>query len=364
MSFSITQALWNLDRAGAERVVLDLLIECKQRGHDVRLLTGWGGGPHEADCIKAGIPYELGPLTKDRRETFRFFCGALTRTRPQIFHTHLGSDLWGGLAAQRLYLHPWIVTAHNDDQDEPMLRHAFRGFMYRRADHISCVSGTVKRYIRKEFNVAESCLSVIRNGINLSSLHPRGSQEFSDIPQLICIGRLTRQKGQDILLKALARIHRPWHLDLIGEGPDRVALERLAESLGIAPRVTFTGSVANVTERLMRADLVCVPSRWEGQSLALLEAAGSGVPVLAQDLPVFHESFDDSMLGYVSSPAPEVWTRAIEEAFHTSSLALLRAYQAELQVARLFSRSRMADEYLACYQKLIDTGSARTKKPL
>lgn len=362
MSFSITQALWNLDRAGAERVVVDLLIECKQRGHDVRLLTGWGGGPLEDECKKVGIPYELGPLTKDRRQTFRFFTESLSRHRPDVFHTHLGSDLWGGLAAQRLHLHPWIITAHNDDQDEPIARHAFRGFMYRRADHVSCVSGVVKRYVRKEFRVREDRLSVIRNGIDLERLHQRGSQEFSDIPQILCIGRLTRQKGQDILLRALARIHRPWHLDLVGEGQDRLALERLTESLGIAPRVSFVGSVGNVRERLARADLVCVPSRWEGQSLALLEAAGSGVPVLAQDLPIFHESFDETMLGYVPSASPEAWTRSLEEIIQSSGLTLLRAYQAQLQVERLFARSRMADEYLACYERLLSTQRVRSRK--
>lgn len=354
MALSLTQALWNLDRAGAERVVVDLLIECKHRGHDVRLLTGWGGGPLEDECKKAGIPYELGPITKDRRQTFHFFQNALSRTRPDVFHTHLGADLWGGLAARRLRIHPWIVTAHNDDQDEPFARHVFRGLMYRRADHVSCVSGTVKRYIRKEFHLPEERLSVIRNGIDLSKLHQRGSQEFSDIPRILCIGRLTRQKGQDILLRALARISRPWHLDLLGEGSDRLALERLAESLGIAPRVTFVGSVGNVQEWLGKADLVCVPSRWEGQSLALLEAAGSGVPVLAQDLPVFHESFDESMIGYVPGSSPEAWTRVLSETLAGSSLALFRAYQAQLQVEQLFTRSRMADEYLACYERLLN----------
>lgn len=353
MAFVITQALWNLDRAGAERVVLDLSIECKKRGHDIHLLTGWGGGPLQAECEKYGIPYTLGPLTKDRRETFRFFQRELAKRRPDIFHTHLGSDLWGGLAALRQHIHPWIVTAHNDDQDEPVLRHIFRGFMYRRANHVSCVSGAVKRYAHREFRVPEERLSIIRNGIDLTRLEPRGSQVFSDVPRILCIGRLTRQKGQDILLRALAPLHRPWHLDLIGEGPDRLALERLAESLGIAPRVTFTGSVPDVAERLTRADLVCIPSRWEGQSLALLEAAGSGVPILAQDLPVFRESFDETMMGYVPSSDPKVWTRALEEIFQASGLVLLRAYQAQLQVEKQFTRERMASEYLALYERLL-----------
>lgn len=353
MPWSITQALWNLERAGAERVVVDLAVESQKRGHNIRILTASGGGPLEEELTRAGIPYELGPVTGDRLKTRAFFIEALTRNRPDIFHTHLGADQWGGLASRSLNISPWLATVHNDDRDDPLLRHALRGYMYRRADHVVCISHAVKKYVEREFRVRPDKLSIIRNGIDLRSLKQRPSQEFADVPRILCIGRLCQQKGQDILLKALAKISRPWKLDLLGEGLDRLVLERLAESLGIAPRVTFAGSVADVRTRLAKADLVCIPSRWEGQSLALLEAVGSNVPVLVQDLPIFHESFDEGMLSYVPSLKPEAWTRALEEVLQGPSNALLRAYHAEERVRESFGRARMAEEYLACYEKLL-----------
>ncbi|MBP7134693.1 glycosyltransferase [Patescibacteria group bacterium] len=354
MSLKITQAVWSLHRAGAERVVVDLLKEYRARGHEVRLLTACGGGALEEEIKALGIKYILGPETRNRFKTMAFFAHELKRARPDIFHTHLGADLWGGRVATRLRISPWVITAHNDDKREPFLRQAFRGMMFRRADRVVCVSNAVKRYAREEFRVPESRLSIIRNGIDLSILQERPANEFSDVPRILCIGRLTAQKGQDILLRALARHTRPWKLELLGEGPDRSALERLAESLGIAPRVTFAGSVTNIAERLAHADLVCVPSRWEGQSLVLLEAAGSAVPLLVQNLAVFHEVFDEGTLRFVDGATPLAWARAIEDTLDHPTEALMRALHAKERVEHSFTRSRMAEEYLSCYQNLLN----------
>ncbi len=354
MSLKITQAVWSLHRAGAERVVIDLIKEYLVRGHEVRLLTACGGGALEQEVKALGIECALGPETRNRFKTMAFFSHELKRARPDIFHTHLGADLWGGRVATQLRMTPWLITAHNDDKREPFLRQMVRGMMFRKADRVVCVSKAVKHYVHKEFRVPESRLSIIRNGIDLSILQERPANEFSDVPRILCVGRLTAQKGQDILLRALARRTRPWKLELLGEGPDRSALERLAESLGIAPRVTFSGSVLNVSERLAQADLVCIPSRWEGQSLVLVEAAGSAVPLLVQNLPVFHEVFDEGTLRYIEAVTPEAWFRAIEDTLDHPTQALMRALHAKERVETAFARSRMAEEYLSCYRELLE----------
>ena len=80
-SLKIVQALWNLGRGGAERVVFDLAVEHKKRGHDVTILTACGGGLMEAEFTKAGIPFELGPVTGNRLQTRAFFLEALQHDR-------------------------------------------------------------------------------------------------------------------------------------------------------------------------------------------------------------------------------------------------------------------------------------------
>lgn len=109
--------------------------------------------------------------------------------------------------------------------------------------------------------------------------------ECSSNLELIAVGRLTRQKGIDILLEALsiaaARGSRLIRLTLVGDGEDRAALELLTQRLGLQDQVVFAGKVADVTEWLSRSNAYVLPSRWEGFPNAMIEAMAVGMPVVA-----------------------------------------------------------------------------------
>lgn len=111
-------------------------------------------------------------------------------------------------------------------------------------------------------------------------------------PTVLFLGRLTQQKGVDVLLDAFARVelegigpeHAPVLL-LAGEGPAREELEAQADRLGISERVVFLGRRADVWGLLRGATACCLPSRGEGISNALLEALVAGCPVVASEIP-------------------------------------------------------------------------------
>lgn len=116
-----------------------------------------------------------------------------------------------------------------------------------------------------------------------------------DIPQaektkrsLVAMGRLTPQKGFDLLLKAFAKLkdkHPDWILTIFGEGELRPELEALRDKLKLQARVYFPGNVKNVYESLKQADIFVLPSRFEGFPNALCEAMACGLPVIATDCP-------------------------------------------------------------------------------
>jgi glycosyltransferase involved in cell wall biosynthesis len=101
---------------------------------------------------------------------------------------------------------------------------------------------------------------------------------------ILCIGRLVPEKGFDLALWAFARLlSDDARIALLGEGPERSRLERLAVELGVADRVTFAGYVADVAPWLARARLLLLTSRFEGYAAVIVEALGAGRPVVATD---------------------------------------------------------------------------------
>ena len=127
-------------------------------------------------------------------------------------------------------------------------------------------------------------IELVENGVDLDAFTPLGpTAARQPAPLVVQVGRLSTQKGQDRSVRALAGCQsRSVRLRLVGDGPDAAPLAALAAELGVADRVEFVGSV-DPRPHLRAADVVVLPSRWEGMSLVLLEAMAVGRPIVAAD---------------------------------------------------------------------------------
>lgn len=161
---------------------------------------------------------------------------------------------------------------------------------YLAMDRLVAVSAQVRSDLKTQLLVDPAKIIVIPNGIDIAevdrlSREPLTHRWFDDDqpPVVVAAGRLTYQKGFDVLLRAfaLARARCPMRLIVLGKGPEQSQLQALAEQLGIAADVELTGHVSNPLPYLRRAALFVLPSRWEGLSNALLEAMACGTPVVA-----------------------------------------------------------------------------------
>lgn len=144
-------------------------------------------------------------------------------------------------------------------------------------------------------------LVVVRNGVDLERFRSvTGAERLAarvavgvgpEVDLVVCIGRLTRQKGQDVLLRSWPTVragHPAAELALVGPG-DVVGFH----APSTVPGVRFVGPVDDVRPWLSAADLVVFPSRWEGMSLGLLEAMASGRSTIVSDIPGLADVVDD-----------------------------------------------------------------------
>lgn len=160
------------------------------------------------------------------------------------------------------------------------------------------------------------------------------------------IGRLTDQKNQKVLIKALVRVSAV-RLVIAGDGPRRAEYETLAARIGVADRLHLLGDVTrdDIADLLAASDLFVFPSVWETFGLAAVEAAMTGLPIVAADLPVLREVLS-SNCGATAVFVPPVDVAAWAAAMASSAERNCAKRQRVAAVAERYSIARMVDAYV------------------
>ncbi len=168
---------------------------------------------------------------------------------------------------------------------------------------------------------------------------------------VVAVGRLVPQKNLELAVEALRGVPDAALL-IVGEGPSRVSIEACAARCGVAERVRLAGARDDAREILGAADVVVVPSRWEGLPLVVLEAMAAGRPVVATDVTGIPDLVDDGVTGLlVPSDDAEGMARAMRRILEDGALASLLGERASAAVAGR-SDAAMVAAYLAVYDGL------------
>ncbi|MCO6456165.1 MAG: glycosyltransferase [Pirellulaceae bacterium] len=208
--------------------------------------------------------------------------------RPDVVQTFLfHANVVGTAAARRARIENLVLGVRVADPSGT--RQVIERWAARWARFVTCVSDDVADYCEQTVRTPRERLRVIPNGIDLAgyqNLPPAALTGWGVPPghrPWIFVGRMHPQKGVDWLLDVLPAAFAALpdqHLLLVGDGPQRPALQAQAARLGLNDRVHFAGWQVDVPRLLAASSLLLLPSRWEGMPNVVLEAMASGLPVL------------------------------------------------------------------------------------
>jgi glycosyltransferase involved in cell wall biosynthesis len=240
----------------------------------------------------------------------------------------------------------------------PRARRLGRRLLARRLDtHVSVGERSARR-VEEIVGLPSNSVGSIPNGVPSTSRHeprPGIDDELGGRDALVIgsLGRLTDQKGYDLLLRALPGLTSA-RLVLVGAGPRRSALEALAVELGVAERLQITGWVDDAPARLVGFDVFALPSRWEGMPLGILEAMHAGLPVLACDVGSVSEVVNDGQTGYVVR-AEDVGALQdrLRELLADGALRKRMGERARRLAEACFTDALMARRYEAVYSSMV-----------
>lgn len=341
---------------GSERHLLALLPALAARGVEPTFVGLDDPAWNPADFYEAlDLPVVRIPSPRD------FDPALITRLSKSldadVVHTHLvHADIYGGIAA-RLRGTYLVSTKHNDD---PFRAGPFR-FVERGlagiTDRVIAITDSLRTFTVDRVGIPAAKVETIHYGLD-DLPAAWGENPPSAVPDaarvLLAVSRLTYQKGVDVAIRALVDLPDDIMLVVLGEGPERTSLERLARELSLEQRVFMLGRVPDVAAWLRRAHVFVHPARWEGFGLAVLEAMLAGLPVVASNVSSLPELVVDGSTGLLVAPddAPAL-ARAIADALNRPQLGIAGLERAR----REFSVARMADRTAGVYAALTSAPS-------
>ena len=371
--------------SGVTLVVQKIARAMVRKGHAVTVVTASEGGDlyyDEDEGVRlvrvrsAPNPFwKEGPIPfigqKDLGEI-------IAETQPEILHAHDAAIL--GLQLSRLsrkadppliatcYYVPRFVARYLTWNDEPQevvesMVWAYSTWLFNQLDHVVfATSAHLEHFLQEGLRVPTT---IISNGVDTTRYRPLDNQA-EDVearyglpsgPRILFVGRLAKDKEIDILIQAMPHVcaEREAHLLLVGRGDERARLEELTEESGLQHCVHFFGFVPEEDmPALYRAvDLFAIASICEVQSLPTLQAAATGLPVVAADAVALPELVHDGINGFLVPPRePGAMAEAMLSILSDPGLAA-RMGQASLSIARPHAETHTFDLYENLYRQML-----------
>ena len=299
----------------------------------------------ELDRLRARVaPIQV--LANDRGWPYRVFglLGPVLHRRAlracHVLKTNQLSGSWAAVLAKRLTHRPLIVRSGyvwsrfavlgGEGRLRIWARRSAEALALRHADAVLVATQDDRRYLQRMFGIRDALVSIVPNSVDTDRFAPGHDRKTPG--SVVFVGRLAPQKNVDMLIEAVART-RGARLDIIGAGD----LETTLRETAAGKPVSFRGVVPNYSLPgvLRRAEVLALPSAYEGAPKALLEGMACGLAVVGTRVPGTSEVLQDGVNGLCCAPTVEDLSRALEQALGDAALRARLGRQArESMLAR------------------------------
>lgn len=310
----ICSILTSFGSGGAETLVVNLSREYVAAGHGAQVLV-----LSDADAIGASVEFErfrkseisgsgavpISLALKNRRNLLAGSLAirrALKTLQPDIVHAHTAQALIYLLFSG--YGGPVLYTHHN-------IRLNFPSWLFRLFDRLVCAYVAIGPQCREllDRNTKRPTVDIV-NGVPTNFAKPRSQSRISDDPIILSVGLVSEQKNYPLLVEAaktvvaqmVARGRKPKFL-IAGGGATIGDMNQLTKANGVDEYVEFLGTRDDIPDLMAKADILVNCSLWEGLPITLIEAAMSGLPMVATDVGGNGEIVIDGFNGRLIAPA-------------------------------------------------------------
>ncbi len=284
----VIQIMPEFGLAGAETMCENLSYELMRQGDDVMIISLYEYHSAITERLeKKGIKV----FYLDKKPGLDFsMIGKMIKIfkseKPDVIHTHRYVMQYAIPAAIIAGVKHRVHTVHNIAQKENTnVARKVNNLFYKFAHVIPvALSEEVQKTIVEEYHIDSKNIPVILNGIDLSKCIVKTNYEVNDYFNILHIGRFSEQKNHIGLIEAFSifvKKHPNAILSLIGDGEKKEEIQQLVIEKGISDKVKFLGIKSNVYSYLNKADVFILPSIYEGVPMTLIEAMGTGLPIIA-----------------------------------------------------------------------------------
>lgn len=353
----IVQIMPEFGLAGAETMCENLTNELVGMGHTVAIISMYDYHSPITDRLeKNGIKiHYLGKKNGLDISSIWKLRKLLKLESPDVIHTHRYIIEYAVPASIGLHIKRKIHTVHNIASKElpKSVRKLCRLFYKFLGVTPVALSDIIQDSIVEEYKLNKDKVPVAFNGVPLEKCVIKKSYSLGKTVDVLHVGRFSEQKNHVALVEAAIKVHsikNNVRFLLVGDGPLKNDISQLIKEKGADGFIIECGKTDNVFQYMQSADIFCLPSKYEGIPMTLIEAMGSGLPIVASRVGGIPDMITDGKEGLLCTPDADDIAIKIEQMIEDDSLREACGKCAFAKSAQ-FSSKTMAEKYIEIYSR-------------